>query len=273
MKVSMMLTLLVLLPSAVAAGTATGSTADSYKEQSTTSTSSMPSCATNDALGQDLHDEVGLLSMGGRTVSRKNGSAPGPFLLDRNGTCSGDSFTGGGVNCFAPWVYCTDARCDDTPVVKDGILVAECLCWMPKNTNQSIIPKETSGAACVANAVNPGSEAFGVTGGEAMCEAMKNGALISTYGELGTKPPARAVKCAPKTPWAWCWGAPCKKVTGGRIICDCPVIVSNYDVDQYVSVTKDVCAQEQYLEEEPCSLIHNGSPAGGSPMKYTPQCE
>lgn len=255
MKMSLIWTFLALLPSMAAAGTATASTADSCKD------------------GQELDEDVALLSLGDRTLSRKIGSAPGPFLLDEHGTCSGDAFTDGGENCFAPWVYCTDARCDDTPVVKNGLLVAECLCWMPKNTNESIIPKATSGAACVANAVTPGSEAFGVTGGKAMCEAMKNGALISTYGPLGTKPPARAVKCAPKTPWAWCWGAPCKKVKGGRIICDCPVMISNYDTDQYVSVTKDVCKEEQHLEEEPCSLIHNGSPAGGSPMKDCPQCE
>mmetsp|Transcript_3884 Transcript_3884/g.11560 ORF Transcript_3884/g.11560 Transcript_3884/m.11560 type:complete len:231 (-) Transcript_3884:265-957(-) len=200
------------------------------------------------------------------------------FVLDPlpDGKCQGDSFAAhGGQTCIAPWVYCTDARCDSNLTDKNGVLVAKCLCWMPEkmlNTswpspNVSIIPKETSGAGCVYNQVKSGSYPYSAIGGNGMCEEMKKGKLISTYGPLGHAPPARAVKCAPKTQWAWCWGAPCEKVDG-QIICDCPIVISNYDTDQYVSVSKDVCAEE----EDPCSLIHNGSPAGESPMGNMQQC-
>jgi len=201
-----------------------------------------------------------------------------PFKLGPwpNATCSGDAFTDGGIPCIAPWVYCTDARCDSNTKVKDGVLVAECLCWMPNNTNFSIIPKSTSGAACVGKALNPVSDLFKVTGGEEMCEQMNKGALISTYGPTGKKPPARALECSPRTEWAWCWGAPChnKVEEDGTVltICDCPIMISDYDTEQYVSVSKDTCSDEEARNKDACSLIHNGSPAGGSPMKRMPQC-
>jgi len=247
--VSWKLSLLALLPCTASAG----GTTDSCQNA--------PSCAGKDTAD---HDDSGLLQV-------RSNSEVLPFALSENGTCSGDAFTGGGVNCFAPWVYCTDARCDDKTFVKDGVLVAQCYCWMPSNTNQSIIPKETSGAACVSNQISPGSYPFAL-GGDKMCDEMKNGALISTYGPMGTKPPAVAVKCAPKTPWAWCWGAPCKRVDG-KIICDCPVMTSDYDTPQYVSIEREVCEQEDFLEEEACNRMHNGSPAGGAPMKKLPQCQ
>lgn len=50
------------------------------------------------------------------------------------------------------------------------------------------------------------------------------------------------------------------------------MMVSDYDTPQFVSITKDVCTQEDYLKEEPCSLIHNGSPAGGAPTEKLPHC-
>ena len=43
-------------------------------------------------------------------------------------------------------------------------------------------------------------------------------------------------------------------------------MISDYDTDQYVSVQTAVCKKEENLEENPCDLIHNGSPAGGAPM-------
>jgi len=219
---------------------------------------------------------------GKRTGKIQGSELPLPFMLEAlpDGKCQGDSFADkGGQTCNAPWVYCTDARCDSTLQDKNGVLIAKCLCWMPKKTldtklvslNESIIPKETSGAACVYNQVKAGSYPFSAIGGDGMCEEMKKGALISTYGPLGHAPPARAVKCAPKTQWAWCWGAPCSKVNG-QIICDCPIIISNYNTSQYVSVSKDVCAEEEGLEDEPCTLIHNGSPAGEAPMGNMAQC-
>jgi len=224
---------------------------------------------------------------GGRKVDTANlvkmSELPPPFMLDAlpDGKCQGDSFVDkGGELCIAPWVYCTDANCDSNLKEKNGVLVAECDCWMPKtivdnpieNTsaspNLSIIPKTTSGAGCVYNAVKEGSYPFSAIGGSGMCEEMKKGKLISTYGPLGWAPPALAVKCAAKTQWAWCWGAPCEEIDG-KIICDCPIVVSNYDTPQYVSVQTATCAKEEGC---PCDYIHNGSPAGESPMKNMKQC-
>jgi len=205
---------------------------------------------------------------------------PSAYKLQK-GTCSKDSFTLGGTECEAPWVYCTDANCDQNLVESSwtpGLLVANCYCWMPPNTNFSIIPKETAGAGCVADQVSSGKAAFGVTGGSAMCDAMKDGKLISTYGPTGTsvigkKVHAKAVQCAAKTKWAWCWGAPCKKDEFNRVICECPITISDWDEEQYVSVSSVACDVEKALDEGSCSIIHNGSPAGESPMKQMPQCE
>jgi len=200
-----------------------------------------------------------------------------PFMLPHAksgapGTCAGDAFTDGGVNCEAPWVYCTDAVCDQKQKLKNGVLVVTCQCWMPTNTMWSIAPKETSGAGCVYNKVKPGSYPFSSIGGKGMCEEMKAGKLISTYGPLGTAPTAAALKCAPKTPWAWCWGAPCEKAKDGKVYCDCPVVVSDYPTPQYVSLQKKTCEAEGFVGLDKCKEIANGSPAGGSPMFMTPQC-
>jgi len=243
-----------------------------------------PQCHTG-ATSECSSDETTLLQVNAQMHLSHTQAAttlPPPFNLDPlpDGKCQGDSFAAhGGQKCYAPWVYCTDARCDSHLQDKNGVLIAKCLCWMPKKTlntnlvslNESIIPKETSGAGCVYNQVKAGSYPFGAIGGDGMCEEMKNGSLISTYGPLGHSPPARAVKCAARTQWAWCWGAPCSKVDG-QIICDCPIVISNYNTDQYVSVSKDVCLEEEGLEEDPCSHIHNGSPAGESPMGNMEQC-
>merc|ERR1712014_68521 len=111
-----------------------------------------------------------------------------------------------------------------------------------------------------------------------MCDAMKAGKLISTYGPSGTSDigrqiHAKAVKCPAKTKWAWCWGAPCSEDEFGLITCECPIVTSDWDEPQYVSVSDVACDIEKKLDEESCSVIHNGSPAGESPMKKMPQCE
>jgi len=150
--------------------------------------------------------------------------------------------------------------------VKDGVLVSECLCWAPPNTNVSYAPvAENAGASCVMNHQNPDLKL--PSGGEAMCDAMKNGALVSTYGPEGWKPPLVFNKCPAKTQWAWCWGAPCKEIDGD-IICDCPMMISDNDYDQFISISQTQCN----LESDPCSYVHNGSPNGKEtiqrPMYY-----
>jgi len=87
---------------------------------------------------------------------------------------------------------------------------------------------------------------------------MWNGSLVSTYGPNGTKPPLVFNKCPAKTAWAWCWGAPCSKKEDGDIICDCPMMISDNDNDQFISISQTSCN----LEEDPCSYVHNGSPNG-----------
>jgi len=211
-----------------------------------------------------------------------------PYEL-KKGVCSKDSFTGGGMPCKAPWVYCTDANCDQKPVESSwtpGLMVAKCYCWMPNNTMESIIPRSNAGAGCVADKVSPGKAAFGFTGGKEMCQAMKKKeALVSTYGptgksDIGININAKAVECPARTKWAWCWGAPCKKDKWGRVICECPITVSDWDQTQYVSVSDVACDVEKAMcqdgsKNDPgsCSVIHNGSPAGESPMSKLKKCE
>merc|ERR1719343_442229 len=177
-----------------------------------------------------------------------------PFMVDvDDGPCSG----GTSYTCDAEgWVYCQDATCSE-PVVKNGVLVSECLCWAPpSNNNTSYAPvSENAGASCVMNHQNPSLKL--PSGGKEMCDAMKNGALVSTYGPNGWKPPLVFNKCPAKTPWAWCWGAPCTK-KDGDIICDCPMMISNNDDDQFISISQSQCN----LESDPCSFVHNGSPNG-----------
>ena len=81
-----------------------------------------------------------------------------------------DGGNGGG------WVFCINAICDNTPTVDEkygGKPYAKCQCWQPSNTPDSILPdsKKGGGANCVLGS-GPG--------GQAMCDAMNAGKLIST---------------------------------------------------------------------------------------------
>merc|ERR1712187_680864 len=114
---------------------------------------------------------------------------------------------------------------------------------------------DNDGASCVMNQQNPDLNL--PSGGKEMCDAMKKGALVSTYGPEGWKPPLVFNKCPAKTPWAWCCGAPCNKIDGD-IICDCPMMISDNDADQFISISETQCS----LEKDPCSYVHNGSPNG-----------
>jgi len=178
---------------------------------------------------------------------------PGPYEFIPDGPCSGP-----GTLCESPgWVYCQDAECSE-PTVVDGVLVAKCLCWAPKNTNTSILPDgENAGASCVINKQRTGAPL--PAGGKAMCDAIKEGSLISTWGPKGWKPPLVTSKCQAGTPFAWCWGAPCKR-EAGDIVCDCPMVSVNSDATQYLSLSSKACAEEA----DPCTMTHNGDPAGSA---------
>lgn len=191
--------------------------------------------------------------------------------------------------CEAPWAYCLDAPCGPayasariaiatptkTPPTPraltcvptlcahsylgdNGVYVSDCKCTLnPKGW--SIGPaKSDGGAPCIDH---------GPTG-RGMCEAMKNGHLISTYaprGDLMGGPVGMAI-CAPKTPWVYCFGAPCEKaITDDGIEygnCHCPFVYSNSSLPQPIAVPQTVCKTIPPFTQlaricYPDSLIHH----------------
>jgi len=191
-----------------------------------------------------------------------------PFVINpKGGACSG-----GAAVCEAPgWVYCQDARCSEPVLNENGILVAKCFCYQPPNVTTSIIPKgSNAGASCVMNQLDPRLKL--PAGGTAMCNAIKNGALISTYGPEAWKPPLVVAKCPARTPWAWCWGAPCTKdPVKDTVVCDCPMMISATNDDQYLSLSVDVCNEEG---PHACTMVHNSSPPGPKdPQRFLTPCE
>ena len=67
--------------------------------------------------------------------------------------------------------------------------------------------------------------------------------------------------CKPRTPWAWCWGAPCVKVpitpdTPTGITCDCPYMSTDSPDAQPLSLAgKGECSANPVYN--PCDNIHN----------------
>jgi hypothetical protein len=151
--------------------------------------------------------------------------------------------------CVAPWVFCIDAICDDTPTMVDGVAVSKCKCWEQKSS-YSILPLSTGGAPCV----------MGYEGGSKMCDDMQNGQLISTFRSQNTSylPASSRAVCPSKTKFAYCWGAKCNKVKNEKtgedeVICDCPIMEGNGDV---------TIEAAQCHTNDPCSGIHNSNPPG-----------
>merc|ERR1719203_647999 len=98
---------------------------------------------------------------------------------------------------------------------------------------------------------------------------MKDGKLFSTYGPEGWKPPLVVHECPARTTWAWCWGAPCE-AREGNIVCDCPMMISDNDEAQYISLSRYACD----VEDDACKWVHNSSPNGKKDIqKELPQCE
>jgi hypothetical protein len=83
------------------------------------------------------------------------------------------------------WVFCISAICADQPTNDvnkyNGKPFVECQCWQQEvddpTTDRSILPPAEFGGANCALDSGPG--------GAAMCDAIKGGALISTYGPRG----------------------------------------------------------------------------------------
>jgi len=175
------------------------------------------------------------------------------------------------------WVYCINANCDAKPTVDANLYggkpYVNCACWEQstrpaltpgKQSTFSILPMGTSGANCVLD---------NMEGGEEMCEAMKGGALVSTYGPYGWKPNTlESAVCLPRTPWSWCWGAPCiaDPDSDFGITCHCPYMYTDTDVNQPISLAGEAqCGAFGPLD--PCNgSIHNSMPAGTSPNTATP---
>lgn len=177
--------------------------------------------------------------------------------------------------CFSKgWVYCDNAVCSTEPTTEangksyGGVPFVTCQCWQPTNSDYSIVPDPNTGAGCVLGLDN--------FGGNNMCDEIAGGQLISTYGPFGTQrqgstPDEFAVKtaiCKPRTPWAWCWGAPCVEDPGSPtgITCHCPYMSTDNNKPQRISL-----AGEQACNGNPCEDgIWNSMPSGTSPNAVNP---
>jgi len=149
-----------------------------------------------------------------------------------------------------PWVYCIDAICEE-PI--NGY--STCRCWN-QAPGKSIAPGSAqSGATCVANSQYGKKEPYG----EALCNAMKAGELVSTfggkYGNTSYVPEFANAEC--EGGFAYCWGAICKQDPSNPdiAICRCPFVSS--ETGGAIAIIESQCAQQSGNE---CSYIHNGGP-------------
>jgi hypothetical protein len=149
-----------------------------------------------------------------------------------------------------PWVYCIDAICEE-PI--DGY--STCRCWN-QAPGKSIAPGSAqSGATCVGNNEYGKNELYG----EALCNAMKEGSLVSTfggkYGNTSFVPDFANEFC--DGGFAYCWGALCEQdpTNPDIAICECPFVSS--ESGAVIGVIESECAQQ---EDNACSYIHNGGP-------------
>ena len=156
-----------------------------------------------------------------------------------------------------PWAYCIDAVCEE-PI--DGY--STCKCWT-QAPGKSILPGSAqSGATCVANNEYGKDEPYG----EELCNAMKAGTLVSTFGgthgNTSFLPEFAAASC--DGGFAYCWGATCQPdpVNPEISICKCPFVSS--DKGAAIFIIQSQCAQQAGNE---CSYIHNGGPE--SPALYS----
>ena len=212
-----------------------------------------------------------------------NGERPNwPSISSAGGVVASVPSPPASAPCTAPgWVFCINAVCADQPTVDadmyNGKPFVKCSCWQPTNTDFSLVPLgPDSGANCAL-----GQDTFaGGKGGEEMCQAIRDGALISTYGPEGTLRGGtpisdadapfslEAAECRPNTPWAWCWGAPCERdeASPTGITCHCPYMTSTNNIPQPISL-----AGKSECEGDPCTgSLHNSMPAGQSPNSTTP---
>jgi hypothetical protein len=174
----------------------------------------------------------------------------------------------GGKQCGEQWVYCIDAVCAEPDEDKLSI----CDCILQTASSSRLPPSVDSGATCVYR--NTGlSEIDGLSTsglfGDAMCTAMKNGALISTFGTLSQSPetiPNFADEpCPPETPFTYCWGAICeqndedvRKRGKHAVQCKCPYVKSP---EVNIQVEESQCLPEIDSAGTTCAYLHNGNPS------------
>ena len=107
---------------------------------------------------------------------------------------------------------------------------------------------------------------------------MNAGALISTYGPEGDiydfanedyigpyvngKETSNRAVCEPKTPWAWCWGAPCVEdhASPTGITCHCPYMESDSTEPQDLFLDQSTSCDPKPVD--PCDTMQNSGPAG-----------
>jgi len=163
------------------------------------------------------------------------------------------------VACSTPWVYCIDAECDAN--VEDKI--AKCRCWK-QAAGPSIAPSGDSGAPCVLNALGKtNADGQQYPTGNDICTAMGDGTLISTFGKdfknTSYLPEFAYEYCEPRTPFAYCYGAPCVQdpTNADYAICDCPYVFSDSDLNQTLTVQKTQCTEGK---SNICNSVLNDDP-------------
>jgi len=196
----------------------------------------------------------------------------------------------GGFQCDStPWVYCIDSLCAEPTA--DGLSTCDCI--LQTSGDSRLPPSATAGANCVYSNTGLsddftseiGGRSTSELNGEEMCNAMKEGALISTFGKLSqgpdTIPNFADERCPSETPFTYCWGAICsqteedKRKRGANAVqCECPYVTAP---NVNIQVTEAQCTPEINSDPFPattpptrpprnptCAYLHNGNPSNGT---------
>lgn len=173
------------------------------------------------------------------------------------------------------WVYCIDAACGLPD--ENGLSTCDCIKQSPSESKAPGTAE--SGATCVYQKADQENEIQKKTNilvpssglyGQAMCDAMKDGALISTFGALSESPnaipPFADQPCPADTTWLYCWGAACtqneedmEKRGPNAVQCQCPYVQSP---EVNIQIETSQCAPEQKPNGDGiCNYLHNGNPS------------
>merc|ERR1712048_1155516 len=97
-----------------------------------------------------------------------------------------------------------------------------------------------------------------------MCAAMKAGELFSTFGtgKGNPMPNSSFAKCAPKTSFAYCWGAQCvaDPLNDTTAECSCPMYQSKDAMAvQLLVLPEDACDRIKAQHQNPCKATWNSA--------------